>query len=923
MDRVIIDLETTGIDYKTDKIIEIGAVRIDPKGNRREFHTLIDPEQPLSYVITELTGITDEMLVGQPVIGEVAGELWDFMSGAVPIAHNAGFEAGFLRKYTGFEQEDWLDTITLAKIAFPDLGSYSLANLVTNLGLLNEEPHRALADARATDLLFQAITEKFALLDKGIIASLIEILEPSYPVYGEFLREFDPETLAPRYLPPKAQSENFEELPPPEEDYLIEAQRLRDLLQGEEGLKKYVENYCPRTAQLEMAEKVGEAFNNASFLLAEAGTGTGKTIAYLLPAALMAYEANFPVIVSTHTIHLQDQIINKDIPDINKVFGNGLRSVLVKGRSHYLCYRKWHNAYNQDDMENPLFMAALLPWVAETPDGDVDILNLNGFERREWQRFSAASDTCLRNHCPYFRTKCFVHRIRKKAENAHLIVINHSLLLTNAMMESGTLPNCDYLIIDEAHQLDKVAEDNLGYTVNFYDHANLMAETKKFLSQMLKLSAFPGLFQGDLKDEELQEREDILENALGVFDDNAIKGDLMFKGLKDVFDYFHESKGTLSRTWRIDSKVKQQKLWQETTALIENYGVWLNELNIIVKKVREYFDSELGDETNEKERYRSQEVGCKLGELSHAVYCFLHDEAEDMVAWLEQGSERMIYPIMRLAPINVGASLAEKLYAAKESIIFVSATLSVNNKFNYFKDNAGLNLIDRHCEEALLPSPFDYNRQCLLVAVKDVPNVGEVSSYEYINALAEAIIQMVTASQGRALVLFTSHTHLREVFKAIEKPLAQEGIKVLGHDISGGRNNLLRQLREEKKTVILGANSFWEGIDISGENLSLLVIVKLPFWPPDMPVLAAKMEKLAQEGKNEFAQLSLPQAIIRFKQGFGRLLRKEEDRGIVCVLDRRIYEKRYGAEFVNSLPVNNKIYRATVAEISKIIEEKL
>ncbi len=922
MDRVIIDLETTGIDSKRDKIIEIGAVRIDAAGNRREFHTLVDPQCPLNHVITELTGITDEMLVGQPYIENVASDLFDFLANAVPIAHNSGFEAGFLRKYTGYEPEDWLDTITLTKIAFPYLGSYSLANIVQALELLNEEPHRALADARATELLFNTIVRQLTQVDKGIIAALIEILEPNYPIYGDFLRQFDPEILAPRYLPPKVSGQDVEELPPPDENYYLEEHIIKDYLEGEDGLKRYVANYCPRSAQVEMALKVGEAFNDGSFLLAEAGTGTGKTVAYLLPAALMAYYGHARVLLSTHTIHLQDQIINKDLPDINQLFNNSLRSTLVKGRSHYLCYRKWHNAYNEDDIDNPLFMAALLPWVAETQDGDVDVLNLNSYERREWQKYAASSDTCLRGHCPYYRSKCFVHRVRKQAENSHIIVINHSLLLTDSMMEAGTLPHCDYLIIDEAHQLDKVAEENLGYTLTFFDHVALMADTKKFLGQMFKLSAFPGLFNNDAELEDIQEKQDFLSNLLASFDDNAIKGDLMFGALKDCYSSFHESKGTLSKAWRIDRKARQQKRWREAETLTENYLVWINELVLAVKKVKEYFDNELNDEGNEKERYRAQEISCKLAEFSAALYYFIHSESEDMVAWLEQGNERVVYPIMRLSPLKVDKTLAENLYANKESIIFVSATLSVNNKFKYFRENCGLNLTERPCEELLLPSPFDYERQSLLVAIKDTPNVGEVSEYEYLQKLSDTIIQLVTASQGRALVLFTSHTHLREVFKNIEKPLADQGIEVLGHDISGGRNIIIEKMREQKKTVILGANSFWEGIDIAGENLSLLIIVKLPFWPPDMPVLAAKMERLNEEGRNNFTELSLPQAIIRFKQGFGRLLRQEGDRGIVCVLDRRIYEKRYGAQFINSLPIK-KIYPATVKEISKIIMEKL
>ncbi|MEG0997610.1 MAG: helicase C-terminal domain-containing protein, partial [Clostridiales bacterium] len=680
--------------------------------------------------------------------------------------------------------------------------------------------------------------------------------------------------------------------------------------------------YESREAQIEMALKVSGCYNDGSFLLAEAGTGTGKTIAYLLPAALMSYQGGSGVVISTHTINLQDQIMNKDIPDINKLFNNNLRSVLVKGRNHYLCYRKWENAYNDNEMENPAFMAMLLPWVVETEDGDGDVLNLNSYEKREWQNFSANSENCARSHCPYFRNKCFVHRVRKRAEQANLIIINHSLLLTDSMMENGILPHCDYLIIDEAHHLDKVAEDNLGFSFSFFDHILIMGDSKKLLLRLLRMAASPGIFTKEDELAEMKERQDILDNLLAKFDDNSIKGDMMFNGLKTGFSFFHEAKNPLSRTWRLDKKTRFDHKWQETETLISNYHIWVNELLVNFKKIKNMFYDDLSDESNEKDNYQLSALIIKLTSCRDALYYFIHSESEDMVAWLEQGNERVMYPIMRLAPIKVNELLAENLFADKKTIVFVSATLSVNDKFQYFKTNCGLNLINKHCEELLLTSPFDYEHMCLLVAAKDVPNVGEVSEYEYLDSISEAIIKMTLASKGRALVLFTSHVHLREVFRRIEKPLADQGIEVLGHDISGNRNSLLTKIRAKKNTVILGANSFWEGIDISGENLSLLIIVKLPFWPPDMPIMAAKMEKMKEEGKNDFSELSLPQAIIRFKQGFGRLLRNEGDRGIVCVLDRRIYEKRYGAQFINSLPIK-KLRCGTIQEITNTIIKKL
>ncbi|MEE0775446.1 MAG: exonuclease domain-containing protein, partial [Bacillota bacterium] len=646
-------------------------------GHTEEFQTLVDPGISLPSVITELTGITDEMLEGQPSIEDVIPDFLDFIGDAVPIAHNASFEAGFLRPYLGLENEEWLDTITLAKIAFPTLGSYSLANIVTSLELTNEAPHRALADARATTLLFQAAEKKFAAMDKGVIASLIEILAPSYPVYGDYFQRFDPDTLAPRFLPPYNKIEKIEDVVPGDEAYEINLKKLRDYLEGSEGLGSLIEDYQPREPQIQMAEKVGEAFNSGSFLLAEAGTGTGKTIAYLLPAAMVSLEGGFRVVLSTHTIHLQDQIINKDIPDINRLFHHQLKTSLVKGRNHYLCYRKWSAAFADPEKDNAVFLTHLLPWVVETEDGDGDFLNLNSRERREWQKFSAAGDTCRRGHCPYYRSKCFVHRIRRKAEQSHLVVINHSLLLTDSMTAGGTLPSSDYLVIDEAHQLDKVAEENLGYTFNYFDHVSLHNEIRRSLQKLLKMAAFPGLFSKEEELEAMKERQNYLKNLLADFDDRVVKGDEMFIALKQCYYQFHQSRNPVSKTWRIDSRVREAPLWRETETYLENYHLNLTELTKALKRLSMEFEDELNDDGNEKEKYQLSYLMCRLEEGLNAVYYFLRGESENMVAWLEEGSERMLYPILRLAPVKVNEILAENLFAAKESIVFVSATLSV------------------------------------------------------------------------------------------------------------------------------------------------------------------------------------------------------------------------------------------------------
>lgn len=926
MEFIIVDLETTGINYKRDKIIEIGAVKIDQKGKRQTFQSLIDPEIPIPKVITSLTGISDDMLVGKPLIEEVIGDFLTFVGDGQLIAHNAAFDGGFLETFTEIPKEEYLDTLLLAKMAFPMQNSYALANLTEYFGIRNDQQHRALSDAKATADLFQLIEESFALADSGLIAAWIHLLGKKYPVYKRYFQRFDSLPLDQKYLPPKAVKKSEEETARDgegeAEKYVIDEADLLSCFEREDGLKAHVSDFRPRVAQTKMALAVAKAFNNEEYLLAEAGTGTGKTIAYLMPAAFVALYGKTPVIISTHTIHLQDQLIKKDIPELNGFFEGKLHSALIKGRNHYLCCRKWENEYENEDRDYAFFMARLLPWVTETYDGDGDVLNLNSFEKKDWQRFSAASENCIGMRCPYFHGRCFVRRARKAAESAHLVITNHSLLLTDSVRGGGILPHTDHLIIDEAHQLETVAENSLGYSFSYFDHMGTYGELLKIIQKLYKRVTFPSLYSNEQTQEKIREKQIFLEDILAKLKDNGDKGREAFAAFKETFELAKIRKNGSGRTWRIDERVKNDPIWSEADQMLSNLRVWYEEIAVSLTKAASLLESELEEEGYENDQIQFTVARGEWGENAAALKAFAGGEKEGMVPWMEEGNERFIYPVLKTAPLAIDQALAKYLYAYKESVIFVSATLSVNRDFHYFRQTSGLELVPKDINELLLESPFDYQNQSVLVAANDIPLVGTVTEYEYLESVAQAVIALTTAAKGRSLVLFTSHMHLREVFYRVEQRMKDKGVTVLAHEISGSRSTLLRKMREDSRTVILGANSFWEGIDVAGENLSLLIIVRLPFWPPDIPTIAAKLDLLKAQNRNAFGELSLPQAVIRFKQGFGRLLRKEDDRGVICVFDKRIYEKRYGKEFVESLPLN-KVYPLSVQDIATLIEKRL
>ncbi len=435
--------------------------------------------------------------------------------------------------------------------------------------------------------------------------------------------------------------------------------------------------------------------------------------------------------------------------------------------------------------------------------------------------------------------------------------------------------------------------------------------------------SLPLLFQNEKCYEKQQFLVEKAKQLLDEMDENSRKGDELFQGLQSYAAGYIKQTNGYARTLRLDKKARLRRDWENIKVLAENFSLWVNGLEAGMKRIKLYLDEIQSEEENTKEDLTLFVILTKLSEIAMAISLFLYAEDENMVAWLEMGGEQNFYPQIRLAPLEVNQILAEKLFQEKESIVFVSATLSVKNDFAYYMESCGLDLVEKETRTLLLSSPFDYRKNLALIAATDLPLAGYDSEILYVEAISKAISALVRASQGRALVLFTSHFQLKEVYHRIRDELTAAGIQVLAHEISGNRSTLLKAIREEPRTLILGANSFWEGVDIAGENLSLLIIAKLPFWPPDMPVMAAKMEKMEEERKNPFYGYSLPQAVLRFKQGFGRLLRQESDRGIVCVLDRRICEKRYGSAFFvdHKIPVD-KMYRAEIDQISDYIAKK-
>ena len=923
---VVVDLETTGLDIQRDEIIEIAAVKVKRGLVVDTFQTLVRCDTAIPAEVSSLTGITEVMLSEQPDIWDVLPGFSDFVGETNLVAHNAAFDRAFLHKYWPDERQ-WLDTLILSQIVFPCLPTYSLANLTASLNIPNAQAHRALSDALATAEIFIQVEKALSRLPFGAKSDILRLADGDDSLLGQFLRS--------KCRDVDGSSGDGEEIPLPsrserryvDDAYQLDVEKITNILGPESLFAQRMENFEERPQQVKMARAVACAFNQRQTLLVEAGTGTGKSLAYLLPAAIFVTESGNQVAVSTHTRNLQEQLLEKDIPMLCQLLGRQVKAAVLKGRSNYLCSRMYRYYLEQTPENIRYFLMRVAVWKAGTRSGDGAELMLSSYDRSKWSRICASKDNCA-TFCPFLRKNaCWVQKARVMAGNADILVLNHSLLVANAAIDKGFLPQLSYLIIDEAQHLEHAAEEQLSAKVDIYEILSVLSRIKRReKGKAAGALAVLAKFSASIKNQSMVGQLDRLLHEL----DEAVEETIAIA--ERFFALLGElTAGELSLSTFYPAKIR-------LTAAHQEHGDWpllmqINEeLQGILLKVStgsfRLLDLVLGcaNEDEGEEYHRPpgcdelQGVATQLRDLAGVLAaCFGEDD--NSVSWVEI-TEAGKRPSLNTAPLEIDHLLNDCLYQSTEVMVFTSATIAAGKDFGYFKSRLGLDLLPEKPKELILSSPFHYREQAIFTIVNDLPDWTKCSETEAVHRLADCLIKLLCASNGRAIVLFTSHVQLKNVYREVKDPLAQAGITVLAHGISGGPTALLQRLKQEQRCCILGANSFWEGVDVIGDALSLIIVVRLPFWPPNTPLAASRMERLEAEGKSSFRDFSMPQALIRFKQGFGRLIRSDQDRGVFCVLDKRIVEKNYGRSFINCLPDMRRVVGST-EEISDLIRKAL
>ena len=901
-DFVAFDLETTGLSPKSDRVIEIGAVRFgaDMAAHDR-LELLVDPGMPVPLAVQRLTGLSDRDLRGAPSPQEAMAQFADFCAGARLVAHGGMFDMAFCSALvpqafgTG---RAVFDTLDLARILLPLAASHSLPLLSGQLEIAHDRPHRALSDAETTWQLFRHLVELAERMPATLLDTMRRVAAEAAGPLGDFFREVvstQPAATTSRPVPVPVPS------PATPEPIVVPGATELDgplpdvvaTLLGPDGpVARRIPSYEYRDAQVQMARAVAQTLDRGGRLMVEAGTGVGKSLAYLLPLALWARRTGNRAVVATHTVTLQEQLADRDLRALREFLPGAPETAVLKGRQHYISLRRWERflatpsrgAHGAVDLDVVRFKLKLLCWLAETQTGDKGELRLAGQDDQLWQRVQSEAEDCLGAACANWRDgRCFMVAARRDALRADLVVTNHALLLADAEREGQVLGAYQALVVDEAHHLEESATQQLGATLRAADVLSVLDRlgepedtgTEVATALASAREATQRIF-GDVKGH-------LIEH---FGSDGAANGTL---GLRDEVRADERFQATVQRAaWHALRAYRAA-----ATALLDARGTRPFQQELLPQPDR--LDDELALSAQ------------ALNEAADVIDRVILNPWADRVAWLELRAEQAE---LHEAPIDVSQSLRATVFDRVDAAVLTSATLAVARSFDYVRQRTG---IGEQAHELILDSPFDFLSQALSVLPTGIPPYDDPA---YDQALTDLVADVAVRLRGRLLVLFTGYSPLKRVHGLLQSRMANVGIAVLGQGLDGTRRQVLASFVSNPQTVLLGTSTFWEGIDVPGDACQCVVIAKLPFPVPTDPLVQARAQRVG----DPFAQLALPEAVLRLKQGFGRLIRHGDDRGAVVLCDSRLATREYGRAFLEALP-RAGVARLPVTEVGRAVED--
>ena len=902
-DFISFDLETTGLNPDKDKITEIAACRFINGEFTEEFTTLINPGIPIPENITALTGITNKMVEDAPSINDALPDFMKFIGSTPLVAQNINFDYNFINKNlqgsnSPFSEIPLYDTLSLARGFIYFYNSFSLGSLCDYYGIKIENAHRASADALCTGKLFVYLLQE-ALSKPLTLIQRIENLFSNSEVYNSKLftniikasvRLNSIDGLMSSPVEHNISDNTFEftgssniAIPESPKEWFAEGGAVSVNWSG----------YEKRSSQTELINDTYEAFTEGQILAAEAGTGLGKSLAYLASGFLAAKQKQTALVVSTYTKNLQNQLFTGDIPKLSKAIDQNLSAVIYKGRYNYICRTRLERLLaNHNHLMKPHEYENLLPlmvWEWETKSGDIN--ECNGFQlnrqKRIWSLVRSERGYCSSKRCKKY-DGCFLGKVRVKVDGADIIIINHSLFANELMRDNSCLPSDFIYVIDEAHHFATVTRDQLVTQIgskSFDDVFNIFNKGKdNWKKNALKKN--PETFK--------------LYNSL------ATDSKIIQKEIQAFFNSYYDNKrDEINRSDYHINKLLYRNSQEEFIDTEPTPWEVLTELNRFAKDIQKF---------NALLQENKEDIPGSIAIEFTAIDSILKEGLESFSAALDIQSELVQWSsfiqsdyqnltTLNSAPLKVSSFINDNLLSKYPGGVFCSATLMVNDDFRYFSEKVGLDLavINHHVKEKIYHSPFHYNDQVKLFVFKGSINVNDPL---FMNEIGSQIERIFTSLKRRMLVLCTSFKQTLAIKQYLEPKLKGSDYKVFAQAPGLSRNVLVRSYLEHSHSILIGTSSFWEGVDFPGDKVEILYIVKTPFDNPFDPLIQAQIEDYKQRGDDAFLQYQVPEAAMRFRQGFGRLIRNMNDTGICIVGDTRLYKRGYGQTILGSLPVD-------------------
>lgn len=697
---------------------------------------------------------------------------------------------------------------------------------------------------------------------------------------------------------------------------------IEDYFSKEGILVNEIKGFEHRHEQEEMAKNIQNAVNNNNKIIVEAGTGTGKTLAYLIPAIKWAIANKKKVIIATNTINLQEQLLLKDIPLAKSVIKDEFSYALVKGRTNYLCKRLFTELSLGKSVDIETFsmeareqIECILKWGNKTKTGDKAELPFEVYPD-VWELVQSTTELCLGKKCP-FRKECFHMKTRMKKMEADILISNHHVFFSDLNVRAETdfdseyliLPRYDMVIFDEAHNIESVARSYFSVEVSKISFTRLLHRIYQKKSKKKKEKSALTRVEEIIDEKYLEKTGDYLEllkNMKSEIYSLQTIGDEYFDEIRKMFETNTEAPIRKSLN---NFEMTKSNFLENLRAKKEFFQAKLAEfLNLMMA-----FNNVIDEEKDKNPEVINFNNHLKIFKKYIDSFKFINNFSDDdYVYWLDINSKRTNV-VLTATPLNIAQKLSSVLFENLNRLVFASATIMANGNFEYFKKSLGLD--EEECMECFIESPFDYENQMSVYIPADIQDSENLNAF--ITDASKFILDILKKTKGKAFILFTSYTMLNQIYYSLVNKLKNSNFEIFLHG-EKPRSQLIKEFKEAKNPVLFGTTSFWEGVDVQGENLSNVIITKLPFLVPTDPIVAAISKKIEETGGNSFLDFQLPEAIIKFKQGVGRLIRKKTDRGNVFILDSRVIKKRYGSAFIKALPSQKNI---KILEKDDIIEE--